>query len=66
VLVFPEANVVGEQLRAEAGFARLPDSEVAVLTVGDLVQGDGIWSLQATYRFPTALRRFQPLLARSG
>ena len=50
VLVAPGANMVGEQLRAEAGFARLPGSEVAVLAVGDLVQGDRIRSLDVRHR----------------
>ena len=35
---------MGEQLRTEAGFTRLPDGEVAVLPVGNSVQGDGIRS----------------------
>jgi hypothetical protein len=37
--------MMGEQLRAEAGFARLPGGEVAILAVGNPVQGNGIWTL---------------------
>lgn len=42
--------MMGEQLRTEARVARLPRSEVAILTVGDLIQGDGIWSLNVRDR----------------
>src|SRR5918994_4070366 len=50
VLVSPGANVVGEQLWTEASFAGLPRSEVAILAVGDLVQGDGVWSLDIRHK----------------
>jgi hypothetical protein len=42
--------MMGEQLWAEAGFACLPGSEVAVLPVGNPVQGDGIRGLYVRHK----------------
>lgn len=50
VLVSPGVNVVGKQLRTEAGFPRLSRSEVAILAVRDSVQGDRVGRLSVRYR----------------
>ena len=42
--------MVGEQLWTEAGFTRLPGSEVAVLSIGNSVQGDSIWSINVRHK----------------